>query len=88
MSVRLVLERGGEARAESFDGKVLSCVSPRAFAPGAPIRFRAELPSGERALDGKSLGSKRREDGAFTVRMRLVSLRREAREALVEALPG
>ncbi len=54
--------------------------SPRAFAPGAPIRF--ERLGEEVSLEGRSLGSRRDGDG-FLVRCRLVSLRREQREGLV-----
>ena len=54
---------------------VIELVSPAPFAPGAPTRFEvAGLP-----LEGKSLGSKRRPEGDFHVRFRLVNLRREHR---------
>ncbi|MEO0321684.1 MAG: hypothetical protein AAF447_01910 [Myxococcota bacterium] len=65
----------------SYASEVIELVSPAPFAPGAPTRFEvAGLP-----LEGKSLGSKRRPAGDFTVRFRLVNLRREHRRRL-EAL--
>lgn len=88
MSAPLTLARGVEGRAHSIDGEVLSCVVSRAYAPGAPVDLGVRLEAGELALRGKSLGSKRRDDGRFDVRLRLLSLRREEREALAAALPG
>ncbi len=70
---------------EAFAGGVLTLVLGRAYAPGAPLRFTVEGPGGPMALTGKNMGSKRREDGRFTVRVRLTNLRRAEREAL-EAL--
>ncbi len=64
-----------------MDGNLLTLLSPRAFAPGAPIRF-AILGEVERSFEGRTIASKRVEDGRFEVRMRFVNLRRPDRELL------
>lgn len=83
--IRLTLEDGGEGEAVTLEGVRLTAMFARAFAPGAPIPFTAALEPPLR-LRGKSLGSKRGDDGRFTVRMRLISLRKEERAALEAAL--
>ncbi|MBX3274149.1 MAG: hypothetical protein KF729_28035 [Sandaracinaceae bacterium] len=80
---------GGGGEALAFDGEeVLACALDRAFAPGAPIELALSAGEAALALRGKAIGSKRRLDGRFDVRVRLVSLRREDREALSRALRG
>lgn len=78
MSVARV--RIGEAEGElvGYAKNVIELVVPMPFAPGQPARFAVE----GLALEGRSLGSRKREDGRFQVRLRLVSLRREQRLAL------
>jgi len=90
VSVPVTLEGGEGGRGEAFDGEVLACVFERALPPGAPVGIRLDLGERERELSlrGKSLGSRRRPDGTFGVRLRLLSLRRAEREALRSALPG
>lgn len=80
------LETGEAARASSFDGGLLVLSSPRAFAPGAPVRFAAVLEGVGRRFEGRSLGSTRRNDAGFEVRVRLVNLTRGNRIALTAAL--
>ena len=58
----------------------------RAFAPGTPMELTMKLDSGPLLLQAKSLGSKRRHDGLFDVRARLVTLRRADRDLLRAAL--
>lgn len=84
--MKIRLESGEDCEGLSFDGKLFRFAGPRAFAPGAPLRLLVELVDGSRALEGRSLGSKLREDQRYEVRMRFVNLRRELREALVLAL--
>jgi hypothetical protein len=60
----------------------LTLVCDRAEPPGRPLALRTRLGEEELALQGRSGGSKLREDGKFTVVMRLVSLRREHRALL------
>ena len=74
---------GGEGEALAFAGEVLHVVIDRAFAPGAPLAIELAHASGPLSLSGKTIGSKRREDGRFDVRVRLVSLRREDRARLL-----
>lgn len=82
MSAPVVLSEGGEGEATRLEGEVLHLILARAFAPGAPVAFAATI-AGERvALTGKSIGSKRREDGRFDVRLRMTNLRREDRARL------
>jgi hypothetical protein len=75
------LESGEEGEAMSFDGNTLTLLSRRAFAPGAPIRF-SSFGEVERSFEGRTLGSRRVDDGRFEVRLRLVNLRRADRELL------
>lgn len=86
--MRVTLAAGGEGRADAIEGELLACVFSRAFAPGAPVDLEVRLPERVVPLRGKSLGSKKRADGSFEVRLRLISLRREDREALRSGLQG
>lgn len=83
MSEPCTLPGGLAGTAESWDGAVLVVTSPRAFAPGAPVR----LELGALGVEGKALGSKKRDDGSFEVRLRAVNLRREQRAALDALFP-
>lgn len=85
MPVGLTLSSGEPGEVTGFDGKLLALRLPRALAPGQPAELRVALEP-PLALAGRSIGSKRREDGAYDVRLRLVNLTREAREALLAAL--
>ena len=86
MTVEIELEGGEKAEARTFEGDVLTFVSPRAFARGAPIRFAATIGAHRRAFEGRSIGSRRAEDDHFEVRMRFVNLRREDRQALRDTI--
>lgn len=85
--MKLRLETGEEGDATAIDGDVLTLSSPRAFAPGAPIRFSASSGETVRSFEGRTIGSKRIDDGHFEVRMRFVNLRRVDREWLLQELP-
>jgi len=84
--VKVRLDSGEDALARNFDGAVLTLLSPRAFAPGAPLRFSAAADDGTRRFEGRAIGSKRVEDGHFEVRLRFVNLRRADRDFLAERL--
>ena len=84
MKVRL--QSGEEAQAERIDGNVLTLSSPRAFAPGSPIRFSATADGQERGFEGRTIASKRTDADRFEVRLRFVNLRRSDRELLERAL--
>lgn len=86
MKVRL--ESGEDAEARHFDGNLLTMSSPRAFAPGSPIRFTATTDDDVRSFEGRAIGSKRADEARFEVRMRFVNLRREDRELLLSACPA
>ncbi|MGF1467911.1 MAG: hypothetical protein ACFCGT_17460 [Sandaracinaceae bacterium] len=83
-----VPEVGAEGEAVAFAGQVLHLHLPRAFAPGAPVRVRVDVAGEALGLEGKTIGSKRLDEGRFHVRVRLVNLRRAQREALVRAAEG
>lgn len=82
MSAPVELASGDRGEALSWSRDVLHLALPRAFAPGAPIAFTIELEGTAMALTGKTIGSKKREDGRFDVRARLISPRREDRARL------
>jgi hypothetical protein len=84
--VKLRLDTGEDAEARAFDGNLFTLLSPRAFAPGSPIRFTAASEDGERSFEGRAIGSKRIDEARFEVRMRFVNLRRGDREVLLSAL--
>jgi len=84
--VKVRLETGEEGTAIRLDGHVLVLLSPRAFAPGSPIRLAAVGENEARQLEGRTIGSKRMDAGPFEVRLRLVNLRRIDRELLLREL--
>ncbi len=85
MTVEIELQSCEKAEICSFEGNILTFVSPRAFAPGAPIQFGAFVGDHHRAFEGRSLGSRRIEGDRFEVRMRFVNLRRDDRKAILAA---
>ncbi len=62
---------------------LMEVIAEQPCAPGTPIT----LELGELSLQAKSRGSKKRDDGRFDLKVRLISLRRDERERLV-ALMG
>jgi hypothetical protein len=86
MSVPIELDVEGEGEALRLEGEVLVTVLARAFAPGAPVSFRATIDGQAIRLQAKTIGSKKRDDGRFDVRLRLTNLRREHRARLVAEL--
>jgi hypothetical protein len=80
------LESGEDAEAVAYDGNLLTLRSPRAFAPGSPIRFAAAADGEVRNFEGRAIGSRRIDDAHFEVRMRFVNLRRDDRDFLAERL--
>lgn len=68
----------------ALDGLLVTLRSPKAFPPGQPLAFVLVDPTVR--LEARSIGTKRAADGgAFEVRVRLINLRKEAREALESA---
>jgi hypothetical protein len=78
----LAISDGERGRALAYADGVLRMVCERAHPPGQPLSLTLRAPDGELTLQGKSAGSKRRQDGAFDVLLKLVSLRREQRSVL------
>ena len=69
---------GAPAELVQFDREFLEMISEVPLAPGTPTAIEVE----NMALQGKSQGSKRLDDGRYRVRFRLINLRREHRERL------
>ncbi|UCF47228.1 MAG: hypothetical protein JSU89_08600 [Myxococcales bacterium] len=84
--MKLWLESGEEGEAKAIEGNTLTLLSPRAFAPGSPIRFSVVLDDRKRSFEGRTIGSMRVAEGSFEVRLRFVNLRRSERELLVSRL--
>ena len=83
--LRVSLRDGAVGSALAYVREILTLQLPDAYPPGKPMRLTCELSTGTLELAGKSIGSKRTDAGSFTVRMRLVGLRRQARLALESA---
>lgn len=79
--IEVELPSGESARGVAWRDDVLALICPNAFAPGQPIELKASHEGSAQTvtLVGKSGGSKRRPDGAFDVKLRIHSLRREQR---------
>lgn len=79
------LADGTDIQAVQFDGRLLHLVCPGALAPGQPadVTLSFDAPF---TLMVRTVGSRRRDDGAFDVRCRIVNLRREHREKLESEL--
>lgn len=84
--IELRFTTGEEGRAVALDGDMLEVRTAASHPVGEPLAFALALADGPLALEGKSRGSRRLDDGAFEVRVRLVTLRRADRERLVSAL--
>ncbi|HEX2679122.1 MAG TPA: hypothetical protein VHM19_20875 [Polyangiales bacterium] len=77
-----------DGQAVSGNEETLQAISPKAFPPGKPLELVLLLDDAagtQVALSGRCIGSKKRDDGAFDLRVRLTNLRREAREQLLAA---
>jgi hypothetical protein len=76
---------GSSAIVIGYGNGVLTLTSEVAHPPGRPLKITARHGGDNLALEGRAIGSKRSEDGRYTVTLRLTSLRREAR-VLLETL--
>lgn len=70
----------------ALDGEFVTGVFPRAFAPGAPFTVRLSLSETPVGFTAKAVGSKRRTEGDFAVRMRMLDVRKSVRLGLAAAL--
>jgi len=66
----------------TLSNDLLEVITEQPCAPGQPLT----LEIGELSLEAKSRGTKKRDDGRFDLKVRLVGLRREQREQLVELM--
>ncbi len=82
---RVEVNQGGKGEALSLEGELLHLVIDRAYAPGAPISMSVALADETLSLQGRTIASKRRPDGSFDVRLRLVNFTRDARARLANA---
>jgi hypothetical protein len=64
-------------------GLLVTLSSPKAFPPGQPLELT--LTDSRLRLQARAIGSKRSSSGEFELRVRLINLRKEAREALEAA---
>ena len=88
-TVTLTLSTGESGAVVAWDDAVLVFSSPRAFAPGAPIKLSLSLSLADSPadLELKAIGSRRAEgEVLFQVRARAMNLRRELRLRLDAAL--
>ncbi len=83
--IAMRIESVGSAELVHFAGEVVLFVSDKAFAPGKPLDVHAAFAEGELPAKLKVIGSRRREDGRFDVRARVINLTRELRERLQRA---
>ncbi len=85
MTVALRDRHGDLLDLVAFDGKLFELVGPRAFAPGQPVVLEMSVGMGHR-LELKSVGSRKRPDGRFTIRARATTLTKAARDALEQSM--
>lgn len=83
--IAMRIETVGTAELVHFTGEVALFVSERAFAPGKPLDVQIAFTDGTQPGKLKVVGSRRREDGRFDVRARVINLTRDLRERLQRA---
>jgi len=78
--------------AGAHDGELLELAglqlrlrSPKAFPPGQPLTLQL---APDVTLEARTIGSKRLDEVSFELRVRLINMRKETREALERALAG
>jgi hypothetical protein len=85
MTLRVQIAGEHAGAIEQIEGLVLRLRSPKAFPPGQPLALAFSADGSSIGLDARAIGSKRRDDGSFELRVRLINLRKDAREALEKA---
>jgi hypothetical protein len=75
----------GPARGSAYADGVLTLVCEVAYPADRLLDLTLQLPDRLLTLSGKTIGSQRRDDNRFDVRLRVSSLRREQRSALEQA---
>lgn len=86
MTVSGNLSTGEPVVLRSFDGQAIELVTERAFAPGARAVMSFEVGGAGLGVEVKCHGSRKTDEGGFLVRGRVISMRREHRDALLSAL--
>jgi hypothetical protein len=77
---------GSEGHAVAFERTIMHAVGDNAYAPGRPLELTLRLEGEAVEVRGKAIGSKKRDDGRFDLRIRLIDLRRDDRARLEAAL--
>ena len=86
MTLKATLDGTVAAEVTELRGEFVTLRSPQALAPGQPACLELMLPDEQPlTLRVKCRGSTRNDDGHFTVTVRLVTIRRSERAALIEA---
>jgi hypothetical protein len=84
LAIEMRIEGELSGTAIACDGHVLRGSSPKAFPPGKPLLLELLPGAAPLPLATRVIGSKKRDDGSFELRVRLVNLRKEARARLNE----
>ena len=80
--MRVLYDNGVEGVFVDWRDHLLTLTCSIAYAPGAPLRATLAMPGGDLGIQSRVIGSKKRDDGLFNVRMRMINLRREDRARL------
>jgi hypothetical protein len=86
MTLPAKTENGEALDVVEFDGLLATVHSARPFAPGQPLTLVVALEPAFVA-EARTVAAKRLPEGPFEVRVRLISLKREERQRLLEAMP-
>jgi hypothetical protein len=80
---------------DAYDAVVLSCdtnilvaITPKAFPPGRPLEVTLLLDDKNLTVVGRCVGIKKRDDGEFDLRVRLQTVTRDTRDALLRVFPA
>lgn len=85
MTLEATTTDGAAITVTAFDGNLTTVLCTRPYAPGQPMLF--VLPFEPPAtVDGRTVGARRRADGLYEIRLRLVALTREVRVRWLEAM--
>jgi len=71
---------GSRAETAAYADHILALRVERAYPPGRPLELSLERPDADPlGLSGRCIGSKKRPDGDFDVRLRMTNFTRDAR---------
>lgn len=86
MTVAATFLRGETGHLVSWDGETMVLSASAAYAPGSPLEATLQLVDGPLRVEGRTKDSKRDASGAFSVRVRVINLRREDKARLQTAI--